>query len=101
MAQRVLNEFVVLYRCLETAIGDSSPADDLTKREIGRRVQEELLPYILLAKTAERCLSKPRGYAGDYWTIEPDLSESGRRMGPRRSAPRSVGAREPSRCGRA
>ena len=70
VAQRVLNEFVVLYRCLETAIGDSSPADDLTKREIGRRVQEELLPYILLAKTAERCLSKPRGYAGDYWTIE-------------------------------
>ena len=70
VAQRVLNEFVVLYMCLESAIGDLSPADELTKHEIGRRVQEELLPYILLAKTAERCLSKPRGYAGDYWTIE-------------------------------
>ena len=33
-------------------------------------MQTELLPYVLLTSTIERCYSKPRGYAGDYLTIE-------------------------------
>ena len=37
---------------------------------VGQELQRELLPYVLLAKTAERFYSKPRGYAGDYYTIE-------------------------------
>lgn len=40
------------------------------REEMGLRLQQELLPYILLAETAERFYSKPRGYAGDFWTIE-------------------------------
>lgn len=38
--------------------------------DLGDRLQRELTPYVLLARTAERCYSKPRGYAGDYKTIE-------------------------------
>ncbi len=44
--------------------------NDRVREEMGLRLQQELLPYILLAETAERFYSKPRGYAGDFWTIE-------------------------------
>jgi len=40
------------------------------KEEIGRRIQREILPYLLLTGTAERIYAKPRGYAGDFLTIE-------------------------------
>jgi hypothetical protein len=33
-------------------------------------VQSELLPYLLLSECAERFYSKPRGYAGDFHSIE-------------------------------
>ena len=33
-------------------------------------VLPELLPLVRLAATGERCCSKPRGYSGDYQTIE-------------------------------
>jgi extracellular factor (EF) 3-hydroxypalmitic acid methyl ester biosynthesis protein len=39
------------------------------KQTTGALAQREFLPYILLSKFAERCYSKPRGYAGDYETI--------------------------------
>jgi SAM-dependent methyltransferase len=70
VATNVLDGFLRLYAVLESTIGDASRADKSTKEEIGIRVQQELLPYILLTETGERFLSKPRGFAGDYWTIE-------------------------------
>ena len=33
-------------------------------------IKTELLPYLLLTRTAERMYRKPRGYAGDYLTIK-------------------------------
>src|SRR5262249_19833221 len=39
-------------------------------QEIGARVQRELLPYMMLAKNGERWYRKPRGYAGDFLSIE-------------------------------
>ena len=51
-------------------IGDKSLENSTLKQELGRRLQVEILPYILLTKTGERFYSKPRGYAGDYLTIE-------------------------------
>ena len=33
-------------------------------------VQRELLPYILLGRASERAYTKPRGYGGDYGTID-------------------------------
>ena len=38
--------------------------------EIGKQMQREILPYLLLTRIGERSYSKPRGYAGDYLTID-------------------------------
>lgn len=51
-------------------IGKSSSLDMHVKEEMGARLKTELLPYLLLTQTAERFYSKPRGYAGDFFTIE-------------------------------
>ena len=37
---------------------------------LGTRVQRELLPYLMLTHSGDRWYSKPRGYAGDYLTIQ-------------------------------
>ena len=55
---------------LNEVIGDSSPEPAAIRDELGKRVQRSFLPYLLLTHTAERWYSKPRGYAGDYFTIE-------------------------------
>jgi hypothetical protein len=51
-------------------IGDAAPAHESVKVEIGQRIKRELLPYLLLTRTAERAYAKPRGYAGDFATID-------------------------------
>jgi extracellular factor (EF) 3-hydroxypalmitic acid methyl ester biosynthesis protein len=53
--------------------------------EVGAIVQREWLPYVMLATTAERCYAKPRGYAGDFLTIEMMYQNEGQgagRLGP-------------------
>ena len=50
--------------------GDQCGKAESVRREIGRRVQTEMLPYILLTDTIKRFYTKPRGYAGDFYTIE-------------------------------
>lgn len=55
---------------LNELIGDDAPGNTYYKEELGRRVQREFLPYLLLTNIAERMYSKPRGYAGDFYTIE-------------------------------
>ena len=52
---------------------------------LGALVQKEFLPYLLLTRTAERFYSKPRGYAGDFLTIEmiyENRPEGQGRLGP-------------------
>ena len=44
--------------------------NDRIREEVAMRLQHELLPYILMADTAERFYTKPRGYAGDFLTLE-------------------------------
>ena len=51
-------------------LGIGSPLSQEEKRGLGRQYRREILPYLLLAQTAERWYSKPRGYAGDFMTIE-------------------------------
>ncbi len=51
-------------------LGEVSPLTPYMKEQLGGLLQTELLPYVLLTSTIERCYSKPRGYAGDYLTIE-------------------------------
>ena len=55
---------------LNEQIGDASLLPDHVRQKIGARISIELLPYVLLTSTTERFYSKPRGYAGDYMTIE-------------------------------
>lgn len=51
-------------------IGARSPEPEYMKEEIGKRIRLEMLPFVLQAHIAERMYSKPRGYAGDYLTIQ-------------------------------
>lgn len=67
MTSRQFQEFV---KTLNDQMGDASGLDEATQRELGRRLAVELHPYVLLTTTTERFLSKPRGYAGDFFTIE-------------------------------
>jgi CRP-like cAMP-binding protein/SAM-dependent methyltransferase len=49
---------------------DESPLSPYMREQLGALLQTELLPFVLMTSTAERFYSKPRGYAGDYFTIE-------------------------------
>lgn len=44
--------------------------DEASREVLGIAAQRELLPYVLLSPLAERSYTKPRGYAGDFLTIE-------------------------------
>lgn len=70
LASRIRDEFLRLGLVLNEQIGDESPLPEPVREELGRRVQAEFLPYLLLAENAERYYSKPRGYAGDFFSIE-------------------------------
>ena len=69
-ALNVEKAFVDFCRLAHETIGDESPESSSVKTELGQRLQRELLPFVLLTQTAERFYSKPRGYAGDFLTIE-------------------------------
>ena len=61
--------FLDFCRAIHATIGGSSAESSSVKIELGARLQRELLPFILLTQTTERFYSKPRGYAGDFQTI--------------------------------
>ncbi|MGK0290609.1 MAG: extracellular factor (EF) 3-hydroxypalmitic acid methyl ester biosynthesis protein [bacterium] len=52
------------------ALNYKSKIPEAVKTEIGKSIQREFLPFILLTEAAERFYSKPRGYAGDFFSIE-------------------------------
>jgi extracellular factor (EF) 3-hydroxypalmitic acid methyl ester biosynthesis protein len=51
-------------------LGPGSPLPEPVREQMGYRLQQELLPYVLSTETADRFYSKPRGYAGDYLAID-------------------------------
>ena len=63
-------KFQELILQLHHLIGDEAPGSPMMKAELGTIIQQEMLPYILLTHVGERYYSKPRGYAGDFLTIE-------------------------------
>lgn len=69
-ARQIEDEFLMLCSLLNHGFGEGSAASDDLRAAIGDRAQLELLPYLLLTRSGERWYSKPRGYAGDYLTIE-------------------------------
>lgn len=62
--------FSSFWRYINTQIGEASPISQDARNEIGIYLKMEILPYLLLTQTTERFYSKPRGYAGDYLTIQ-------------------------------
>ena len=78
-------QFRAFCDLLNTELGDGSTMSPDLRRELGTRIQEEILPYMLLTKNGERWYSKPRGYAGDFMSIEwiyQDRAEGAGRLGP-------------------
>ncbi len=67
--EEVRQTFDQLAIQLNQLTGTHSALPDGLKEQIGRTVQRELLPYLLLTQNGERMYAKPRGYAGDYLTI--------------------------------
>jgi len=68
--QKVLRDFRAFCQLIFDEIGEHTDTDIHVREEIGAWLKTELLPYLLLTQTAERFYSKPRGYAGDFLTIE-------------------------------
>jgi len=70
VANNVETGFIELNAAVQEAIDDDSHENLHIKDEIGMMLQRELLPYLLLSRTAERIYAKPRGSTGDYLTIK-------------------------------
>ena len=69
-AQATVTRFREFCGMINSEVGDDSGLDVHVKEELGSNLQKEILPYLLLTQTAERCYAKPRGYAGDFLSIE-------------------------------
>jgi extracellular factor (EF) 3-hydroxypalmitic acid methyl ester biosynthesis protein len=89
MPEAVLSDLREHFRSfcdtLNADLGDASSTPPALRQELGAKIQRELLPYILLTKNGERFYSKPRGYAGDFLSIEgiyQDTAEGCGRLGP-------------------
>ena len=53
-------------------------------------MQQEVLPFLLLTRSAERLYAKPRGYAGDYLSIDWIYNDQAGGTGRARAATRSL-----------
>ncbi|MCO6456929.1 MAG: cyclic nucleotide-binding domain-containing protein [Pirellulaceae bacterium] len=70
LADEALVRFRQFCQFINDQVGESATLDEHVKEDLGRQLKREILPYLLLTQTAERCYSKPRGYAGDFLSIE-------------------------------
>lgn len=70
LASEFQNRFTAFCLLLNEHLGDPSPRNEETYQALRAHIQRELLPYILLTENCERWYAKPRGYAGDFLSIE-------------------------------
>jgi extracellular factor (EF) 3-hydroxypalmitic acid methyl ester biosynthesis protein len=70
LVEEVQSGLLSFSELMNDTIGDDAPAHEAVKVDIGQRIKREMLPYLLLTRTAERAYAKPRGYAGDFATID-------------------------------
>jgi CRP-like cAMP-binding protein len=70
LANDIAAEFREFCAFLNRELGDGSKRDEHVREELGARVKIELRPYMLATQSGERTYSKPRGYAGDFLSIE-------------------------------
>jgi len=64
----IQGRFNELCRKMEHCSRSLTNAEDL--KELNSSLQRELLPYIYLTRLGQRIVTKPRGYAGDFLTID-------------------------------
>lgn len=62
--------FSTLHAQLAAQSGSYENLPGPERREIFRHLRREILPYLMLSRWGERAYHKPRGYAGDYLTIQ-------------------------------
>ncbi len=77
--------FLRLYPFLNDLLGEASGEAEEVREQVGLHVQKELLPYILLTRNAERMYAKPRGYPGDFMTLDliyQNVPRGSSRIGP-------------------
>ncbi|MCP3923156.1 MAG: cyclic nucleotide-binding domain-containing protein [Desulfobacterales bacterium] len=68
--KEIRKKFKNMYRRFNSLIESESTMPGPIKEKIGKTIRQDFLPYMLLTSAGERFYSKPRGYAGDYYTIE-------------------------------
>jgi CRP-like cAMP-binding protein len=68
--RQVHDTVLAAFRELDQLIGESAPIPSEARQELGRVVKREFLPYFIQSRVGDRSYSKPRGYAGDFLTIE-------------------------------
>src|SRR5215510_961447 len=66
----IRRRFASFVVSMNERIGDNSPDPPEVRQELGARLRREILPYMMLTKNGERWYSKPRGYAGDFLSIQ-------------------------------
>ena len=66
----IKSKFERLYLLFDDLIRSEQEMSPEIEQKFGNIFQREMLPYILLTEAGERFYSKPRGYAGDYYTME-------------------------------
>ncbi len=67
---RISTEFGTLTRGMNDLIGRETDATVLQRQTVGGMVQRTMMPYLQQTEIARRMYTKPRGYAGDFYTIE-------------------------------
>lgn len=72
--QELRQSLTDVLESLEDTCSSLARKQPAAAQALGARVQAELLPFLLTTQTALRCYAKPRGYAGDFQTID-DISE--------------------------
>jgi len=74
LTEELSTEFLEHMKHLEglinDLIGSESELSSVRCEQLGRELMKEMLPYLFFSRIAERSYSKPRGYAGDFMTIE-------------------------------
>src|SRR4051794_15072805 len=69
MAAELCAAFLKLINEVNELIGDHADLEPDRRLRLAAYLRREMLPFICLTEHAERMYSKPRGYAGDYFTI--------------------------------
>jgi extracellular factor (EF) 3-hydroxypalmitic acid methyl ester biosynthesis protein len=85
IAAKIQQAYLDFQHFTTAIMGDASGEDEMTKETVGARLQAELLPYLLMSENGERWYAKPRGYAGDFYSIAlmyEDVAKGPGRLGP-------------------